>query len=44
MPFEATVVPLYYDLRSLGLTDTYWALILPEIALSVFPDAIRLYA
>jgi raffinose/stachyose/melibiose transport system permease protein len=35
MPFEATVVPLYYDLRSLGLTDTYWALILPEIALSV---------
>lgn len=35
MPFEATVVPLYYDLRSLELTDTYWAVILPSIALSV---------
>lgn len=35
MPFEATVVPLYYDLRAVHLTDTYWALILPEIGLSV---------
>jgi raffinose/stachyose/melibiose transport system permease protein len=35
MPFEATVVPLYYDLRELHLTDTYWALILPQIGLSV---------
>jgi len=35
MPYEATIVPLYYDLRSLHLTDTYWAVILPEIALSV---------
>jgi raffinose/stachyose/melibiose transport system permease protein len=33
MPFEATVVPLYYDLRSVGLTDSYLGLILPETAL-----------
>ena len=24
-------MPLYYDFRDLGLTDTYWALILPQI-------------
>ena len=35
VPIEAIVVPLYFDLRDLGLTDTYWALILPQIALSV---------
>ncbi len=35
VPMEAIVVPLYYDLRDLSLTDTYWALILPQIATSV---------
>lgn len=35
VPFEAMVIPLYYDLRDLNLTDTYWALILPETALSL---------
>jgi raffinose/stachyose/melibiose transport system permease protein len=35
VPTEALIVPLYYDLRDHGLTDTYWALILPQIALSV---------
>lgn len=35
MPFEATIIPLYYDLRELGLTDTYWAVILPSTGLSV---------
>ena len=35
VPAEALVVPLYFDLRDLKLTDTYWALILPQIALSV---------
>src|SRR6185369_5180372 len=29
IPTEAMIVPLYYDLRDLSLTDTYWALILP---------------
>jgi raffinose/stachyose/melibiose transport system permease protein len=29
------VVPLYYDFRDLSLTNTYWALILPQIGLSV---------
>jgi raffinose/stachyose/melibiose transport system permease protein len=35
VPLEATIVPLYYDLRDANLTDTYWALILPQIGLSV---------
>ena len=35
MPVEAIMVPLYYDLRSVGLTNTYASLILPEIALYV---------
>ena len=35
VPYEALVIPLYYNLRSLGLTDTYWALILPQSALSL---------
>jgi raffinose/stachyose/melibiose transport system permease protein len=35
VPLEATIVPLYYDLRAISLTDTYWALILPQIGLSV---------
>ncbi len=35
VPEEALIVPLYFDLRDLGLTDTYWALILPQVALSV---------
>jgi raffinose/stachyose/melibiose transport system permease protein len=35
VPTEAMIVPLYYDLRDLELTDTYWALILPQIGTSV---------
>jgi raffinose/stachyose/melibiose transport system permease protein len=35
VPMEAMIVPLYYDLRDLGLTDTYWALILPQVGTSV---------
>jgi len=34
IPEEAMIVPLYYDLRSLHLINTYWSLILPQIALS----------
>jgi raffinose/stachyose/melibiose transport system permease protein len=34
VPLEATVVPLYYDLRDVGMTDTYWALILPQAGIS----------
>jgi len=34
-PYEATVIPLYYVFKDLSLTDTYWALILPQIGLSV---------
>ncbi|MEC3978991.1 carbohydrate ABC transporter permease [Amycolatopsis sp. H20-H5] len=35
VPGEAVVVPLYFDLRDLGLTDTYFSLILPQVAQSV---------
>ena len=35
VPMEAIIVPLYYDFRDLGLTNTYWGLILPQIGTSV---------
>lgn len=35
MPAEAIIVPLYFDMRSLGLTDTIWAVALPQVAQSV---------
>jgi raffinose/stachyose/melibiose transport system permease protein len=35
IPTEAIIVPLYYDFRDIGLVDTYWALILPQIGTSV---------
>ena len=35
VPTEAMIVPLYYDFRDLGLTDTYWALILPQAGTSI---------
>ncbi|WP_022887080.1 carbohydrate ABC transporter permease [Glaciibacter superstes] len=35
VPAEAIVVPLFFDLRSLGLTDTIWAVALPQVAQSV---------
>jgi ABC-type glycerol-3-phosphate transport system permease component len=33
IPVELVVIPLYYDLRSFGLTNTLWAVILVEIGL-----------
>jgi raffinose/stachyose/melibiose transport system permease protein len=35
MPAEAIVVPLFFDLRTFGLTDTIWAVALPQVAQSV---------
>jgi raffinose/stachyose/melibiose transport system permease protein len=35
VPSEAIVIPLYFQLRSVGLLDTYVALILPQIAQSL---------
>ncbi|WP_326808378.1 carbohydrate ABC transporter permease [Streptomyces sp. NBC_01186] len=35
LPYEATVIPLYYQLKAWGLLDTYWALILPQVGLSL---------
>jgi raffinose/stachyose/melibiose transport system permease protein len=34
-PYEATVIPLYYDFQDVHLTGSYWALILPQIGQSV---------
>lgn len=31
IPFEAIIVPLYFDLRRFHLTNTYWSVILPLI-------------
>ncbi|MGB4137057.1 MAG: carbohydrate ABC transporter permease [Microbacterium sp.] len=33
LPYEAPIVPLYYDLNALGLTGSPFTLIVPEIAL-----------
>ncbi|MFJ6651109.1 carbohydrate ABC transporter permease [Streptomyces sp. NPDC091290] len=35
LPQEAVIAPLYFDLRYLGLTDTYGGLILPQTAQSL---------
>ncbi|GAB4545790.1 MAG: carbohydrate ABC transporter permease [Anaerolineae bacterium] len=35
VPQEAFIIPLYHSMRKLGLLDTYWALILPQIGMSV---------
>ncbi len=35
VPFEAVIIPLYHFMDRISLTDTYWALILPQIGLSV---------
>ena len=35
IPLEALIIPLYHNLRWINLLDTYWALILPQIGLSV---------
>ena len=35
VPFEAVVIPLYHFMNRLGLTNTYLALILPQVGLSV---------
>lgn len=34
VPFEAVIIPLWQFMGTLGLRDTYWALILPQVALS----------
>jgi raffinose/stachyose/melibiose transport system permease protein len=34
-PYEATVIPLYYDFQRFHLLNSYWALILPQIGQSV---------
>lgn len=35
MPSEAVIVPLYFDLRAWGLTDTLWAVVAPQTAQSI---------
>ena len=35
IPIEAMIVPLYFDMRSVNLADSIWAVILPEVGFSV---------
>ncbi|MBC9936026.1 MULTISPECIES: carbohydrate ABC transporter permease [unclassified Leucobacter] len=35
VPTEAIIIPLFFDLRSLGLTDTLWGVALPQVAQSI---------
>ncbi|MEA4944236.1 MAG: carbohydrate ABC transporter permease [Propionicimonas sp.] len=35
VPTEAFVVPLFFDLRQLGLTNTVWGVALPQVAMSI---------
>lgn len=35
LPSESFIIPLYHELRWMGLTNTYLALILPQVALSI---------
>lgn len=35
IPFQSVMIPLYYLLRDIGLLETYWAFIVPSIALRI---------
>jgi raffinose/stachyose/melibiose transport system permease protein len=35
VPTEVIVVPLYFDLRTFGLTNTFWGIALPQVAQSL---------
>ncbi|GAB3848936.1 carbohydrate ABC transporter permease [Nesterenkonia populi] len=35
IPVQATIIPVYYLIQYLGLYDTLWALILPQIAFAI---------
>lgn len=35
VPAEAFVIPLFFDLRQLGLTNTIWGVALPQVAMSI---------
>ena len=35
IPYEAMLVPLYYTFRDIGLTESVWSLILPQVGLSL---------
>lgn len=35
LPYEAAVIPLYYDLRAVGLVDSYLAVVFPMVGLFV---------
>ena len=35
LPYESIVISLYYTMKTYNLTNTYWALILPQIGLSI---------
>ena len=40
VPFQALIVPLFEEMDTFGLVDTYWAIILPQVA---SPIAVLVY-
>jgi multiple sugar transport system permease protein len=40
VPFQALIIPLFEEMDTLGLVDTYWAIILPQVAA---PIAVLVY-
>ena len=40
VPFQALIVPLFMQMKALGLADTYWGIILPQLA---SPIAVLVY-
>lgn len=35
IPFDLIMIPLFFNMRTLGLTNTHWSVILPQIALNI---------
>ena len=35
LPYESIVISLYYSMKNFGLTNTHWALILPQIGVAI---------
>jgi raffinose/stachyose/melibiose transport system permease protein len=35
VPIQAMIIPLYYNIQSMGLINTYWAMIIPNFGLSM---------
>lgn len=36
IPPQVLIVPLFYEMRALGMVDTYWGMVLPQVVTPVF--------